>query len=1496
MDTNRRLRFVILLLAASLLLNWLPLPMLAGNPIMPVWSTASPAGGAAETKPASPATAASPALSPAEWQSIDAQIAQAEYHFALHQPADRSAPPYYWAPNRQHGYRLQFDPSGLRVQPDQVRPAWSLKMGLKAYTIDGKALTLATEPRLAASAERLEYAWGAGLTEWYVNTPAGLEHGFTVLAPPISEGGSENTDQISLRIVTSGSLTPGLSAPDQAVRFTDSTGAEVLRYASLKAWDARGRSLPASLSVEGATILLNLDARQAQYPLTIDPLLTGQTNLLTAFDAANGDSFGAALALDGDLLAVGKPDQPQDSVDSNGAGAVYLFRRNQSGSDSWTLLKKLTASDGAESDRFGGAIDIEGDLMIVGARGVFAAQGNKAYLYARNQGGVNNWGEVRKLHSLATLEVGSRFGSAVALSGDLAFVGAPDRDSGRGAVHRFQRNQGGANNWGQVAMMEAADANTGRAFGSSLAAYGDALVVGDPGFDNDPVTMPDSGSAYAFHRNKNGADQWGQADQFFSQSGQSNDRFGASVAIHGNWLAIGEPGEDVSANASQGMVYVFERHGGGIDDWGLRATLTASDGAASDSLGSSVAIHGDSLVAGASRKTEGANFEQGAAYLFTRNRGGTDQWKQTARLRDPDGAASDVFGGAVAISGDWLVAGAPGDNASRGSVHIFRREQGQLYQGVTLLDPTGTINNFFGRQVALRGDLALVGASNASATGAAFLFERNSFNTAGGAEQWDLVKKLTPSNGVSGDNFGVAVALLEDMAFVGAHFRNSANGAVYLYGRNQGSLDNWGELPFQLSGSALTPEEEFGRALAVDGDTLVIGAPNEQANAQTTEGAVYIHRRNQGGAEQWGFVKKLTIPDGDLSDFFGTAVAISGDWIAAGAPGEDISGQQARGAVYLFNRNLGGSEAWSQARKLTLANGAAQDRFGAALALTTPDTFSGVLAAGAPGRTVNSLGGAGQVSIYYQNQDGADQWGLVRQVNASDPQANAAFGSAVDISGDRLLAGAPDASTSGAAYLFERNRNGADLWGQSERLAPGLAAALDFGSSVAIEHDHLLAGAPASTVNSTANRGAAFIFHLSRGAWFPTSRTAHQTPTADDKFGNAVAVDGEWLAIGAPFDDFNSLNNAGSVFLFRRSGVRNWQFFKQITAPTPATEDQFGAALALQGDVLAVGAPLDNDTLTDQGAVHVFHRSQGGADNWGFVKLLAAQTPAADDRFGAALALDGDTLAVGAYLDNATATDQGSVTIFSRHLGGTDNWGLRVTRLASDGATSDQFGFSVALDGDILVVGAPLDNGSATDQGSIYILKRSQGGSENWGQVGSALTANDAAASDQFGYAVALVGDTLAVGAPFDNHASGSDQGSVYLFGRIQSGVDVFSQGSRLTSPNPVAGDSFGFSVATNELVIVAGAPVDSLGFASSQGSAFVFERDQGGAFKWGAVQELNDGDGAANDRFGAAVAISGDVIAIGAPDANPNGQNNAGQALVFIAQPFQIFLPVITR
>ena len=351
--------------------------------------------------------------------------------------------------------------------------------------------------------------------------------------------------------------------------------------------------------------------------------------------------------------------------------------------------------------------------------------------------------------------------------------------------------------------------------------------------------------------------------------------------------------------------------------------IMAADRTEDNQFGSAVAVSGDTAVVPSPRYADGTNWYQGALYVFAQDQGGADNWGQVKKITAAYSGGG--YGSHVAIDGDTLVTSAGG----QGVVYVYYRNQGGADNWGEVRQITVSDSTEFGGSVDIHGDVLVVAHSGDDIDtnenqGSAHVFYRNQ----GGADNWGQVKKLTASAGAESDCFGVSVAVEGDTVVVGAHGVDafySGQGAAYVFSRNQGGADNWGQVK-RLTASDGEEKDFFGWSVDVEGDTVVVGASQSPC--------AYVFQRDRGGPDFWGEVKILT-----AADFLMRNVAVSGDTVAACASNAD----SAQGAVYLFSRDRGGTDNWGQIKTLTASDGEQLDIFGCDVACDGATILVGAL-------------------------------------------------------------------------------------------------------------------------------------------------------------------------------------------------------------------------------------------------------------------------------------------------------------------------------------------------------------------------------------------------------------------------------------------------------------------------------------------------------------------------------------------------------------------------
>jgi uncharacterized protein (TIGR03437 family) len=770
-----------------------------------------------------------------------------------------------------------------------------------------------------------------------------------------------------------------------------------------------------------------------------------------------------------------------------------------------------------------------------------------------------------------------------------------------------------------------------------------------------------------------------------------------------------------------------------------------------------------------------------------------------------------------------------------------------------LVAADGAANDYLGRAVALSGNTALVGApyddANGMEQGSAYVFVRQ-------GATWTQQARLFAQEGASFDYFGWSVALDGDTAVVGAIYGpgsvNPDQGAAYVFTR----VGTTWTLQARLNAGDGQSLDQFGAAVALDGQTALIGAFNHQVSpASGKTGAAYVFVRN---GVTWTQQARLEANDGAADDRFGLSVALDGDTALVGAPADNVGANADQGSAYLFTRN---GAVWAPPQKLTTTDSAAGDQFGNAVALNGEKALIGAYLYGSDDR--------GKVFTFKRSAAG---WAQTDGTESPKPAAGAHFGVSVALGGDTAVVGASlglfeQGVDQRSAYVFVYGGE----WFPVRQLGPELGVANDrFGHAVALDGDTVLVGAYRGDAGAN-DQGAAYVFVLHDNRHIEQQKLFANDGAANDSFGAAVALDGDTLAVGAPNDTVGSNAEQGAVYVFTRNGAV-WTFQQKLTANDGAAKDFFGNAVALSGDTVVVGAKGDdNGGIANQGSAYVFTRS---GTTWTQQQRLTPNDGAAEDTFGYAVALDGDTLAVGAPNDTVGSNAyQGSAYIFTRNGA---SWTQQQKLTANDGAESDLFGFAVALSGNTVAVGVPNDAIGANGRtGSVCVFTRS---GATWTQQPK-LTSNDGGAGDLFGVALALDGDTLVAGARGDTIGANDEQGSAYVFTRHGT---VWTQQQKLTAGDGAARDFFGAAVAVSGDTLVVGALYDTIGANGNQGSAYVYTF----IGSWVPQQKLAASDGGASDYFGTAVALDGATVVVGADNDTIGQSFGQGSAYVFVSPP----------
>jgi hypothetical protein len=537
---------------------------------------------------------------------------------------------------------------------------WEMEFAGFGY---GNTIHALSSTRPVAAENRVEYAHGQ-MKEWYVNGPAGLEQGFTVESPAPRASNGPLTVSLNL----SGNLVPALSGHDGLV-LSDRDGRPVLRYAGLMSHDATGKTLQSWLELKGSVLRLRVETRDATYPVTVDPIT--QLAELTASSPATDADLGYSVSISGNTVVAGVRGSNDDE------GSVYVFVKPGTGWANMHQTAVLTASDGASGDLLGYSVAISGGVVVAGAP--FAAIGSNpqqgaVYVFQEPSGG---WADMTQTAKLTASDggAGDWLGFSVSISGSTIAAGASQGYflPAAGKVYVYVQPSAVWVNGTETAELTVSGGSTNAQLGFSVSTTGGTVVAGAP--YEEIGSNYNQGAAFVFVQPTGGWSSETQTAELTASDGATGDNLGGSVGIDGSTIVSGAPHATVGSNSQQGKAYVFVEPSGGWVNGTQTATLTASDGAAGDSLGHSVSVSGTVVIAGANCATISGHNCQGAVYLYVEPSGGWTNETQNAKITSSDGAGGDNFGLSVSLDGTVGTVGAPfktvGTTSEAGEAYVF---------------------------------------------------------------------------------------------------------------------------------------------------------------------------------------------------------------------------------------------------------------------------------------------------------------------------------------------------------------------------------------------------------------------------------------------------------------------------------------------------------------------------------------------------------------------------------------------------------------------------------------------------------------------------------------------------------------------------------------------------------------------------------------------------------------------------------------------------------
>lgn len=752
------------------------------------------------------------------------------------------------------------------------------------------------------------------------------------------------------------------------------------------------------------------------------------------------------------------------------------------------------------------------------------------------------------------------------------------------------------------------------------------------------------------------------------------------------------------------------------------------------------------------------------------------------------------------------------------------------------------VGDYFGWSVAVSGNQAVIGAKGVDTqgenSGSAYVYSYD-----GTEKTWKQDMELVPSDGKANGDFGQSVAMSSGVLLVGAHMYSSKEyekgaGAVYVYVYG---VSGWTEGQKLMADNPMT-DDYFGRSIAVSGNIALVGSHNDD-EAAVDSGAVYMY-------ENVGQVlvrrTKLT-PTGNFDYVdarFGYSVAVSSGVIVVGAPGDTSSGMST-GSAFLFRSN---GTSWVEVQKLVIGTASPLAMFGSSVAV-----HNGLVAVGA-----KNPGGKGSVTLFRQSLSDSIKWESIGVLEGEDSWFGDQFGASVSVFNGVVVVGAPYADDvmmdSGAAFVFSQCN---DEWVQARKVLSKNRYPL-YGNSVSVSDGFVLVGHPLNNL-----KGAAIFYELDFGDvdFVPTNPdvpAASMVAALDNRFqkgsgtqfGVAVASDENIAVIGSPGDDIGG-RKCGSVTVMKKLG-KTWLQETKLTPLSCVSNALFGYSVAIEGDAIVVGAIGTTLVSESEGAAYVFRKDVYG--KWVQKQMLSAYGDlASQDYFGFSVSISNGLIAVSAPLKDGKGDNIGAVYVFKLV---DESW--IVTQKISGFQVKSRFGFSVALQRNVLLVGAPFEKATRPEtnllnSGAVYLFRHDD--LEARFTLVERLTEQNETDLRFFGKSVAIDGSTAVIGVRSSTGGRSNGGAHIYDISTTSAQSEAYIEAEENEVPAKV-----------NGIVSVGGGVVALAGNNLRGGHAvgFLFTKESG---SWAQSQVLEDKE--TSLATANSISISGNILLVGLPTAH---------------------------
>lgn len=793
--------------------------------------------------------------------------------------------------------------------------------------------------------------------------------------------------------------------------------------------------------------------------------------------------------------------------------------------------------------------------------------------------------------------------------------------------------------------------------------------------------------------------------------------------------------------------------------------------------------------------------------------------------------------------------------------------------------------SYFGESVATYGDKMVVGAHFESFdeeeqdstrwAGAAYFYKKDAQG------KWNQEQKIvaTPREAIA--NFGHTVAIYDDIALVSAYTSstdiNGGNeipqaGKVFIYQLNAQGVWVYKQ---SIVASDRQASGNFGWSLAIHKNRIVVGTTTSDVEGVET-GKAYVFELDAQGT--WVETDILFALDGVHNDDFGADVDVFGRTIAVTAWGKDVGSLDRAGAVYLFEKDA--DDNWIQSKKLLAPIRQEGARFGKTVSL---DGESMMITADAEDDNSNGIKeDAG--AIYFYEKDDLGEWDFEQKIVPDVIQNQGRFGFSVDLVGCTMITGAfwdhynevgqDSVHRSGAAYIFTRDEFG--VWQQSQKITSEVRSVNQYmGFDVSLSQHSFVVTAKTDDLdennqNEILNSGAAYI-----GSIENCKSTRSSISVVHCGMYTVPSGEASYSESGIVIDTILNEYRCDSIITIDLTieCPKVIDYFipgDKVIALDRAASDQFGISVELDGNWMYVGNWLDdlNETGISQesaGAVYVYKKLAG--NKWKQVQKIVSHDRGIKDQFGRSLAVSGNYMIVGARYENhnLSGTDSldraGSVYLFERNVQGV--WEEVQKIIPADRDVKDEFGFSVAIDSAYAIVGASQKNGK---QGAAYVIERSANGT--W-EIVQKLLGSSMYYNIHYGSAVQLQGDVAVVSASSDfydenGENSLSSAGAAYIYERIGNANWVLQQ--KIVAADREKYNYYGIDLSLdgNYLAVSSiGHDKDEYGFDSipDAGAVYMYKYDGN---SWNQEQKLVSIDRSKEANFGSSLDIHGNRLIIG--------------------------------